>query len=225
MKKYFIVAASVIAVFAAIYIDAKDITEVQSIDASQRNQITVSSGGGGAVATAAALTNLNNIFTGTSNQFNGKFFINTNALGNATYGNRTTLLVYTNGGNFVSIVNEGPGQQAGIQFGARDTGAGAMAIIVENGAGKLRIDPNNGTGLTGWEILGISANPLSGDSIGTNNFLGDGNTTMRWDLNGARFKVDGVPTFSGNVTNLVGTGLSNVVSYSGGLVTNRFTIP
>jgi hypothetical protein len=180
------------------------------------NTATVVSGGSSG---GASLTGYN-VFVGPSNMFNGSLYVNTNSVPSGN--SRCHFIVYTNGQNFSHFISEG--QASGIVVGHRDSTSGAQSYYYQNGAGKAVIDWV-GTGASGFQINGATVTVIDTDATGLNTTFGDGNTSARVNFNGTRLKVDGNLCFSGNVTNLVGTGLSNVVAYAGGLVTNRFTIP
>lgn len=219
MKKWIILI--ILPLIGIVSLFAKDISEVTPIDASQRNQIVVSGGGGGAAAGGPSLT-ANNTWTSPTNLFFGRIQIGTNSLPNATQNQRAIFLVYSNSAMQNAFVNEG--QICGFVIGHRDTTAGAIANLYVS-ANRFELDCTTGSGNVGGIFRGNVADPIAWDANGTNILFGDGQTMTRFNLNGAKLKVNGAQTFDGNVTNMVGTGLSNVVCYSSGIVTNRFTIP
>jgi len=75
-------------------------------------------------------------------------------------------------------------------------------------------------------IIGV---PFGGTGNGTTLLSGFWTNSINFRVNGTNsanaYSVHGQLGFSGNVTNMVATGLSNVVYYSDGIVTNRTTIP
>jgi hypothetical protein len=219
MKKW-IIPVLLISV-GLVCLKAKDIQEITTIDASQRNQITVSGGGGGAVATAAALTNSFNKFT-TSNFFTDRVAINTNLFENDT---SEVLQLAPKAGqtsSYLKIIYAGLGSSALIRMSDNDI-SGPFVNITENTAGLFRIT-TAGTGATGGNIGSSGFDHILWDQTGHVTF-GDAQAQSFNFIAGSVVKVAGITTFNGNVTNLVGTGLSNVVAYSQGMVTNRFTIP
>jgi hypothetical protein len=68
-----------------------------------------------------------------------------------------------------------------------------------------------GTGNNTTLLTGSWTNSINFTSTGTNS--------------ANAYSVHGILGFSGNVTNMVGTGLTNVTCYSDGIVTNRIVIP
>lgn len=70
---------------------------------------------------------------------------------------------------------------------------------------------------------------FGGTGSSTTQLTGSWTNTINFRVNGTNsanaYSVHGQLGFSGNVTNMVGTGLSNIVFYSDGIVTNRTTIP
>jgi hypothetical protein len=215
-KALFFALSSLVLISLAI---AKDVTDVQSIDASQRNQITVSSGGGG-VANGASTATFNTFAT--SNFFSDRVAINTNVFENDT---TEVLQIAPKPGqtsSYLKIVYAGLGSSALIRLS--DVGvSGPFANITENTAGLFRIT-TAGTGATGGNIGSSGFDHILWDQTGHVTF-GDAQAQSFNFIAGSVVKVAGITTFNGNVTNMVGTGLSNVVAYSQGMVTNRFTIP
>lgn len=219
MKKW-IIPVLLISV-GLVCLKAKDIQEITTIDASQRNQITASGGGGGAVATAAALTNGFNKFT-TSNFFTDRVAINTNLFDNDT---TQVLVVAPKPGQTssnVKIIYAGLGSSCILRLSDPDI-SGPFANVTITAAGLLRFT-SGGSGATGGNIGSASYDHFQWDQTG-NMTLGDGNTQTLNVNTGVTVKINGVTTGTRNITNMLGTGISNVLVFTQGHFISNFTIP
>jgi hypothetical protein len=165
----------------------------------------------------ASLTSYNNFAT--SNLFMGPVLIGSNLVEYAS----SSLMLFPFPGQTVSRLHIEcfNGGQASLLMGDGITGASPLMHLYRSTGGQL-ILAYSGSGSTGISFNDNGLEFLNANAAGSLVTLGQAAVT--YDIAGP-LKSRGAVTFGGNVTNMVGTGLSNVVAYCNGIVTNRFTIP
>ena len=196
-KKQLLVCFTLGIMFMGVILMAKDITEVQPIDASQRNQITVSSGGGVGGLTAQTVTNLTSSGGTVTITGQGSNVLNLESSGGSTVTNIANNWAGINTFNALTITTNISLRNGYLMINTNDNAGLSRTVTIEPVGGRTE----------NWVAINTS---VGGSPVTTAGLL-------LGDFNGAGANVE--LDISANNARMIAGGSANLWSTSVGGIT------